>query len=66
VTKPRAEHRVVGEARFEKLDGHSPTELGVGGDVHGGDFDLDAAARHLVRAFQDGRLGRYTLDYVPP
>jgi ribosome biogenesis GTPase A len=41
--------------------------LGDGcGDVHGGDFDLDAAARHLVRAFQDGRLGRYTLDYVPP
>jgi mitochondrial GTPase 1 len=27
--------------------------------------DVDAAARHLVRAYQTGSLGRYTLDHVP-
>lgn len=27
--------------------------------------DVDAASRHLVRAYQSGALGRYTLDHVP-
>jgi len=36
---------------------------GAGGGA--GTLDLDAAARHLVAAFQEGRLGRYTLDFVP-
>lgn len=31
----------------------------------GGGPDTEAAARVFVRAFQDGRLGRYTLDPVP-
>ena len=38
----------------------------VGGAVRGGgQVDLEAAALHLVRAFQAGRLGRHTLDVVP-
>lgn len=32
----------------------------------GGEYDLDTAARYFVRAFQEGDLGRYTLDYVSP
>jgi ribosome biogenesis GTPase A len=31
----------------------------------GGGLDLDAAARTFVRDFQEGKMGRYTLDYVP-
>lgn len=27
--------------------------------------DVEAAARHFVRAYQDGSMGRYTLDHVP-
>ena len=38
----------------------------VGGAVRGGgEHDLEAAALHFVRAFQEGRLGRLTLDWVP-
>ena len=38
----------------------------VGGAVRGGgEHDLEAAALHFVRAFQEGRLGRHTLDWVP-
>jgi ribosome biogenesis GTPase A len=38
----------------------------VGGTVRGGgQVDLEAAALHLVRAFQAGKLGRHTLDVVP-
>jgi len=33
--------------------------------TRGSGWDVDAAARHLVRAFNDGTLGRYTLDTVP-
>jgi ribosome biogenesis GTPase A len=57
--------RVGGGGSFRGGGGSDLGEAAGGGDLHGGDFDLDAAARHLVRAFQDGRLGRYTLDYVP-
>ena len=46
--------------------GRRPGEAGGRAETFGAEYDLDAAARHLVRAFQEGRLGRYTLDYVPP
>ena len=42
--------------------GASSGEACGAGDRH---LDLDAAANYFVRAFQDGRLGRYTLDFVP-
>jgi mitochondrial GTPase 1 len=32
----------------------------------GGEPDLEFAATHLVRAFQDGQLGRHTLDFIDP
>jgi ribosome biogenesis GTPase A len=37
----------------------------LGARRHGGALDTDAAAAHLVRAFQAGKLGRHTLDFVP-
>lgn len=37
----------------------------IGARKPGGAPDLETASRHFVRLFQDGKLGRYTLDYVP-
>ena len=37
----------------------------IGARRAGGAWDTDAAALFFVRAFQEGKLGRHTLDYVP-
>ena len=37
----------------------------LGARLPGGGADVEVAARHMVRAFQTGALGRYTLDPVP-
>jgi len=47
------------EACLEELAGK------LGAKRPGGLFDTDAAALHFVKAYQEGKLGKHTLDYLP-
>ena len=57
--------------RFDgDAEGAAALLLGVAGllgaRLQGGEPDIEVAARHVVRSFQAGALGRYTLDPLPP
>lgn len=52
-----------GDDEIDILLEHLGSKLGTLGPR--GEVDTEAAARHLVRCFQAGELGRYTLDFVP-
>jgi ribosome biogenesis GTPase A len=54
--------RPYSEDEVEEALAHIATASGS--MLPGGKPDLNAAARRMIRAFQDGSLGRYTLDYV--
>jgi ribosome biogenesis GTPase A len=57
--------RAYDEEEVEECLGELAERHGMRKAGGGGALDLEAAARFLVRAFQGGELGRYTLDYVP-
>lgn len=52
------------EAEVEECLSEVANKMGY--KQQGGEYDLETAARHLVKRFREGDLGRYTLDYVPP
>jgi ribosome biogenesis GTPase A len=55
--------RAYGEEQVEECMAEVAAK--VGGLRVGGQVDLEAAAMHFVRAFQAGKMGRHTLDFVP-
>jgi hypothetical protein len=69
-TAPKAKAKTAGKARAVFPPDRVEEFLEIvaqrlGAVAAGGGWDREAAARHFVRLFQAGKLGRYTLDFVP-